>query len=165
MSDLSTNRGKLGGAILVVFLLAGTLLIASSLHAYWLLAQAQTWPGTPGKVVESTLTRSSKTFRPVVRYEYTIRGIRYFGGNWRFGPNHIGSKDEAEWAIVTFPLDSKPTVFVNPADPSQSVLDRKQVNGNVIQELLGGIVMLGMGLIIPICLLLNLLRGGGSSSK
>jgi hypothetical protein len=167
MTSTSTNSGKqlpqaLGYANLILLhallLGGGSVLIVWSIQAYRMLEQAQVWPATQAKVTESRVVYYHNNYRPVVRYEYTFEGVRYLGRTWRLGYDRTDSRDEAERAIATFPLDSRPTVFVNPADPNQSVLDREHLNGNV-KQLLGGIGVLGMGLIIPACALGSLLRG------
>jgi hypothetical protein len=81
------------------------------------------WPTAQGKVVESRVEYSNEFFYPVVAYTYehdarVIQGKRICSfeitGNWRSTPE--------KW-VRKYPVGSTVTVFVDPDDPHNSVLE------------------------------------------
>jgi hypothetical protein len=81
------------------------------------------WPTAPGNITESRVEHKSESFYPVVRYAYEYCGETYVGkkicsfeitGNWR---------STADRWVRRYPEGSLVTVFVDPMDPHNAVLE------------------------------------------
>ena len=101
---------------------------------------AMRWPTVPGEVIESSVgfppyemlrvlveiaTPASGPFdpyRPYVRYEYMVEGVRHEGEVIRFGTSDM-SKTEAEKMIGPYPAGTAVTVHYNPSDPQMATLE------------------------------------------
>jgi hypothetical protein len=96
----------------------------------WLRARAsRSWPRTGGRITESTLDREvrhgrSDSYMPRVRYEYTVGERTYGGSQLNFWGSVGGSRAVAERTTARYPAGATVTVYYNPQDPSEAVLDR-----------------------------------------
>ncbi len=123
------------------------------------------WPATQGKIVLSTVMTSTTRHRtdsgmwvertsyfPKVRYEYSVLGKAYTGERIAFGAakGHSAPAD-AEKVLARYPVGATVTVYYNPRDPAEAVLER---------EMRGGAFLLFVGLAFALstaCLLLSAL--------
>lgn len=90
------------------------------------------WPQVTGQVIISRIDRrttrssedSSTVYRVTVRYEYTVDGTDYtsstidFGGQKRYEMRSMASK-----FIRSYPKDKEVTVYYNPSNHSDAVLN------------------------------------------
>jgi hypothetical protein len=98
--------------------------------------QAAGWPATQGKVIESQVSDSvpdskiqNKLFEnmPRVRYSYTAGGRNFVGERISFGDDTGGANTQA--TLARYPVGKQVTVYVNPNDPEDSVLERDAPKG------------------------------------
>jgi len=93
------------------------------------LATASTWVETPATVVGSTLrswsTDDGTSYRADVLYEYSAGGRIWTSNRRDFFPFSSGDSDGARATLARHPQGSPTVCFVDPADPSRSVLDRR----------------------------------------
>jgi len=92
------------------------------------LAKASTWIETPATVVGSTLrswsTDDGTSYRADVLYEYTIDRRTWRSNRRIFFPLGSGDSDGARSVLSRYPEGTALTCFVDPSDPSRSVLER-----------------------------------------
>ncbi len=93
------------------------------------LAQASTWVETPATVVGSVLrswsTDDGTSYQADVLYEYSAGGRAWTSNRRDFFPFSSGDADGAEAVLARYPAGSMTVCFVDPADPTRSVLDRR----------------------------------------
>ena len=116
----------------------GLLFAAIGLIVFWFstvrplqrAAASDRWVETPCEVVASELVEShgddSTTYRVVVRYRYTWQGRRLESDRYDFaqGSTNIGV-DRMRAAVSAHPPGRRTVCFVNPADPTSAVLERR----------------------------------------
>jgi hypothetical protein len=91
---------------------------------------AQDWPGTMGVVTMSTIqirhTGRSRSEVPVVGYQYQVNGQSYTGGTIKAGEQYFSVRlyGDAQKTIEIYPVGAQVMVYYNPANPSESALER-----------------------------------------
>ena len=123
-SDLVITVGAIG----FIFLLFNVIFLAVIFSAQKDAAAAAKWPTTTGTVLMSTLesrrTNSGRhTQYPVVLYSYQAGGRSYQGNRIAPGPEVGGTG--APKRLVGYETGAQVTVFYNPNDPSDAVLETK----------------------------------------
>jgi hypothetical protein len=116
-----------GGWVFLMFALLFPGLIA--LAAAVKVAEAQrasTWTKASGQIVRSELVdekRPDKVIKvPRVEYEFTQGFHKYRGSRVDFAAVVAGP--DAKATVARYPVGQKVTVYFNPADPNESVIDR-----------------------------------------
>jgi hypothetical protein len=111
------------------------LIIFAMVYKYMEVMEAARWPSTPGRVVVSTSEAREvlagspgstdtelRNFAKIV-YEYTVAGRKYRCDRVNIGEN-MGNFEVAE-TIAKYPVGKAVTVYYNPRNRSQAVLDRE----------------------------------------
>jgi hypothetical protein len=96
--------------------------------------------------LDETQTDDGVTYQPVIKYTYQVMGENYEGSLISFGykaASYVNMK-KAEKAAARRPLGSQPTVYYDPNDPSQAVLERKFTPSSAFLGLVVGLVGIGM---------------------
>ncbi|GAB4199070.1 MAG: hypothetical protein OHK0022_19020 [Roseiflexaceae bacterium] len=128
-----------------------TAVLPLALLAFWLgsrawagfrrVHQARDWPVVPGRIVRSEVqevmvrvrrntsintTRTALRYRPRVIYQYVVGGVPHQGERLHFGDTTLSSDTAAANRIVArFQPSATVSVYYNPADPSDAVLERR----------------------------------------
>jgi hypothetical protein len=123
-SDLVITVGAIG----FIFLLFNVIFLAVIFSAQKDAAVAAKWPTTMGTILISTLeSRRTNSGRhaqyPVVLYSYQAGGRSYQGNRIAPGPEVGGTG--APKRLFGYQVGSQVTVFYNPNDPSDAVLETK----------------------------------------
>ena len=90
----------------------------------------QTWQSITGTVlissVQSSYSGGSHSTYPVVVYQYEVNGQRYQSQRIKAGEQFLNVRviGQAEATVNRYPIGSTVTVYYNPADPAESVLER-----------------------------------------
>ncbi len=105
--------------------------------------EALSWPTAAGTVYKSEVRKNEKAhrgkkYRAFIRYRYEVDGTAHAGKKVRFGPV-VTSAREAEATAREFPVDAAVTVYYNPDDPSDAVLDPSRPTGSARTKFLVGI--------------------------
>ena len=98
------------------------------------------WPATEGKIVRSWVKTSTSwdsdyrtrttAYYPAVQYEYTVLGKTYTGSRISFGGTAGKStRRAAEAALEGYPVGASVTVYYNPHNPQDAVLERTMHGG------------------------------------
>ena len=123
-SDLVITVGAIG----FIFLLFNVIFLAVIFSAQKDAAVAAKWPTTMGTILISTLeSRRTNSGRhaqyPVVLYSYQAGGRSYQGN--RIAPSPEVGGTGAPKRLVGYETGAQVTVFYNPNDPSDAVLETK----------------------------------------
>ena len=124
-----------GGAC--VFIVPVLLLVGFGIFMYRRSQQsnayrqvAQAWPSTTGTVLMSTVQsrrtgRSYSTY-PVVVYQYQVNGTPYQSQRIKAGEQFMSIRvtGQAQATAARYPVGAKVTVYYNPSNPAESVLEK-----------------------------------------
>jgi hypothetical protein len=124
-------------------------LIVLAVHLHVVASHAEEWTSTAGVVIASYVRKTgagnageagdTDSHSPVVKYEYRVGSDPYAGSRIGFGEffsNWYSSKNR----IRAFPKGSNVTVYFDPQDPGNAVLDRTYPS--VAIAMLAGIALL-----------------------
>jgi hypothetical protein len=121
--------------------------------------ESLSWPATIGTVSESTVKQgssvlmssdengeSSPVYTAEVSYSYQVGGVEYTSKRVTFGGSKSYSKREsAEKEAALYPVGTQLTVYYNPKNPKEAVLDRTAKGSNMVLGM--GIMFIIIGLI------------------
>jgi hypothetical protein len=152
---LVTIAGAVCGLAFVLgFVGAGIFLIYRSLQSRKRAEASQGWPSTQGQISESRVAHSTHTdsdgdtsdsYTPTIEYTYQVAGQAYTGRNLTFGfTQGYGNASKAQAVLAKYPVGAHVSVFYDPADPQQAVLERKA--GGYGTGMALGIIFLVIGL-------------------
>ncbi|MBN2148671.1 MAG: DUF3592 domain-containing protein [Anaerolineales bacterium] len=154
-----TNFGPLAFAVLCggIFILAswgiGIFLIFSSLRSRQKAQDSLSWSSTAGQITNAEVKESVSVddddrrryaYYPSVHYAYQVNGQAYTSKRISFG-GVIGynSPQKAEAYLAHFPVGSQASVYYNPQNPSEAVLERTA--GGSRWGMIVGLVCLAIG--------------------
>ena len=126
------------GAIIFgsIFVLAGAIMLVLSVNGYRDGQVTESWPSTTGRILSSSVQndvdtsrdsngrmRTRTRYEPVVQYEYEIDGRTYQG--YRIKAGDYGGAAQRAYAVVNrYPVGAHVSVYHDPADPGQAVLEQ-----------------------------------------
>lgn len=121
------------GILLLVFGGGGIYLIYLSIKNRQQAAQSQSWPSTAGQVVDARVVEGasghddmSENYVLRVEYEYTVAGTTYRSHQAAFGPRQSHRHyHQAQAQAGRYPVGAPVTVFYNPDNPQDAVLERR----------------------------------------
>jgi hypothetical protein len=114
--------------------------------------RSQTWPAVVGQVQQSQTVSYSRGRILRVDYEFQVNGVTYASSRFRFSPKNGPSTGEAIWE--DYAPGKAVTVFYNPDDPNQCVLQPGVYAGDGLI-----IVVFGAVLALFVAILWRSLRG------
>jgi hypothetical protein len=129
------------------------------------VSASRRWSSIPGRIITSELatrwtsggSRSSgyRAYFPKVVYEYQVGGQVYQGNRIMFGQFPANSRpDEAQRKLAQYPLNSTGSVFYNPANPSESVLEQSAPSARILW-IVAGILLMVILMALGLSLLLD----------
>lgn len=148
-----SNQASVAGALLFGGLaLGGGVLVAISLSDLLTGWRSQRWVPVEAKVVESRLTEvrqirsTNMAYRPAVVYRYEVAGRGHEAQQVAFGAMATPDRAAVESDLATrFAVGASLQVWVNPADPTEAVIEPGvQFMAGVRVTL--GLVLLAIGL-------------------
>ncbi len=173
--------GPLVGAVCVgIFMLvfggAGVFLIIRTRKSKEKAEASQNWPSTLGQVTQARIRRdmdmdedgpSRYTYVPVVEYTYEVGGQSYTSRAVRFGFNPtFNNEAKAQAALAPYPVGGQVTVYYNPDNPAEAVLERSAGGSNV--GLILGIIFIAVSVCLAcpalLALVFSFLAPAGVSS-
>ncbi len=109
-------------------MLGGGIALFFGVNAIFEGYQSNTWPVVQGIVVESDIQKNyspkhGRVYKPDVNYQYTFKGVSYLGN--RIHPINYSSDSisSVNKLLAKYPVDMDIEVFVNPKDPTKSLLE------------------------------------------
>lgn len=132
---------------------------------------SQGWPGTMGQVTVSEIRRdvdtdsegySSATYTPEVEYTYEVSGQVFTGKKISFGfKTGYGNRSKAEARLANYPEGSQVTVYYDPANPGDAVVERKPSGTSTMMVV--GIIFAVIGVCLACPLMIFILSGALST--
>jgi hypothetical protein len=100
------------------------------------------WPNVRGQVLSSDVRVSSDSeggdsYVPQVEYSYLVNDVEYRDDTIKFGENSYGRRRTAEEIANRYPVGQSVSVYYNPAEPDEAVLEPGVTAGSYL--------VLGMG--------------------
>ncbi len=127
------------GLFILVFIGGGGYLIYRSIQDRKKAKASLSWPSTTGRVIESRVIESrstdsdgdiSTTYKPYIRYEYQVVGATFTSDKLSIGPAVSTSNyRKSEEKVRRMPPGTPVTVFYNPDDPIDAVLEQRSNAG------------------------------------
>jgi hypothetical protein len=108
-----------------VIALVGFILIVKESNALQEATEKKQWMQTTGKILASEM-RGRKAYIPFVKYEYELNGKTYTAETELYSPQWGGKllrKETSENILSMFKPESTLTVYVNPKNHAESVLE------------------------------------------
>ena len=170
MSSLTQRRksGEPGSGCLAIFFLlfaivGGALLWFLLIRPMLKVNAARSWEAVPCTVVESRVDESSgddgSTYKALVNASYRYGGAEHQAPYDFSGKTYSSGYDGKAEIVARYPVGSRITCYVNPEDPSESVISR-EMSGAYLFGLLGLFFMLP-----GIIGLFWMMRGGATRSR
>ncbi len=142
-----------GGLFLLIFIGLGIWLVIKSIQDKKKAGESQNWPSTLGTITQSQVSESVSTsdddlpsYHPSVKYSYAVGGESFESNKIYFGAVSSGSQKKAQEVIARYSQGSTVTVFYNPINPKEAVLERQSKSTTVMLVL--GIVFVLMAVCI-----------------
>lgn len=141
--------------ILIPLCLGGVFfLIGAGVLIYALIMRkkantAQAWPAVSGQVYSSSVREQhhedsegnvSWTYTPEVMYQYNVAGAVFQAKRIAFGAAGSGKRQTAEQVAARYQPGQTVTVYYNPQNPGDAVLERQVQNGRTLL-ILGGVFL------------------------
>lgn len=115
------------------------------LHQRRKMRASENWQGTTGTIrfagIRENKDSDSIEYEVWLDYEYVAGGAKYMGNRIELGRRTYLRKRRAERELDRYPVHSSVTVFFNPENPKEAVLERKATDNPAY--LVMGIFMLG----------------------
>jgi len=149
---MSGNLFCLGG-VGVIFVLVALFAARSTIKDWRRYRESGKWVPVTGQIITSNVTarNSSKggsIYGINVLYDYQVMGQAYQGDQVSFGAEGTGfqTRRKAEKQLARFPMGGKTTIYYDPNDPRQAVLERKfDITGAILVVILG---LAGLAMIV-----------------
>lgn len=133
-----------------IFLLAGLGFSSFFVRGAWRAVEARSWTETPCTLLESAVRSHSSsdggdTYSIAVVYTYVVGGREHRSERYNFlGGSSSAHKSKAEW-VTAHPAGTRTVCWVNPANPTEAVLDRGLSWEYLIVLVPGLFVAVGLG--------------------
>ena len=129
----------------------GALLFWQAWRRQQKVKASMSWPYVPGRVIAASVrqvvergdaqTRDITNYVPFVQYEYQVGGQNYQGNRLAFQEKGYNSHKKAFKLVAAYPAGNPVSVYYDPANPQNAVLERK-AHGNNFLLAVGGILVL-----------------------
>jgi len=125
----------------LIFLL-GLLLAAFGVYQLRLVTKSKAWPSAPGQILlahvearhapsSTSEDADSNAYYPVLQYQFQAGPYLYRGHRIGFSEQGYASAARAAKALTPYPAGQSVWVYFNPANPNESVLERKNNSGYI----------------------------------
>src|SRR5437868_11267780 len=144
----------MAGLFALVFVGGGCFCILIPIYLFFKGRLSETWPSTSGQIVSAEIKESSspddgRQFYLRVTYSYRINGTAYTSSKISVADRGYYSWQEAANALRRYPVRSSVTVWFNPYDFTDALIERNRMPGRAILVLLlVGLMFIGMGVLV-----------------
>lgn len=115
-----------GGLFLVIGLVVSYFMLVRPLTS---VARANRWVETPCRIlsarVEEHDSDDGNTYSIEIEYEYTVDGVVYHGDRYNFFGGSSSGREGKQAVVNRYRAMERPVCYINPQDPSESVLVRR----------------------------------------
>jgi len=142
LSSLFASRGGSSAALTksapAIFfglfaVVGGALLYFVAIRPLRLWHAARTWPAVPCEIVSSSVgshtstdskRHTSTTYSIDITYRYKVAGREYRSDRYEVMGGSSSGRSRKEQVVARYPAGSKTSCYVDPADPTEALLDR-----------------------------------------
>ena len=118
----------------IVLLVMGLIILLGAVKLFFQSSASSRWSSELGVVTVSETT----TGNALLVYSYTVHGVRYENNRRSFfSEGAIESPDYAEEVVQQYPVGKEVTVYYNPDDPSDAVLEPGSVVPIIVPIIIG----------------------------
>ncbi len=121
-------RARVVDALRLAFSISAVVLIVFGLYSMRETSRSRGWAETSGRVIQSSVNsftnRGTTTYRPLVVYSYSVDGVRFTCTRIAFRSMASGNRSAAARVAADYPVGRTVTLFYDPQQPDQSVLER-----------------------------------------
>ena len=138
----------------LVFFGIGMALLVNGVRETWGAWRSQSWRTTTGTIISSevdfnTDSDGDLTYVPLIKFEYLPDHPDYIGQTLaservQFAQISTNNRDAVQETVDCYPIGSDVTVYINPSDPTDAVLEPGFTWSLLFFPLLGG-VLTGVG--------------------
>jgi len=138
------------GGVGVFFILVCLLAATTAIKDWRRYRESENWVPTTAQIITGNIIarRGSKNTSYVldITYAYNVLGQSYESNQFSFGSKGTGydTRKKAEGMLAKYPTGSHATIYHNPNNPQQAVLERKYDSTGVILAVILGILGVGM---------------------
>jgi len=144
----------------LIFFALGVLMLYFGFNSMKTLRESKSWQSVKGEIVSSTVEirqeesngKMIEMYYPNIRYGYFVAGSQFFNNKISFGDYGSNKRRTASKICNNYPADLAVTVYYNPKDPQNSVLERKAGLGNLVTLGVGILFILG-GILLFVALI------------
>ena len=140
------------GGVGVIFILVCLLAATTAIKDWRRYRESDSWVPATAQIITGYIIarRGSKNTSYVldITYTYKVLGQSYESNQFSFGSEGTGydTRKKAEGMLAKYPTGSQATIYHDPNNPQQAVLERKYDSTGAILAVILGI--LGVGMIV-----------------
>jgi hypothetical protein len=138
------------GLVASILVLVSAVLIGIGWFNHRRAQAALAWPMAPGQVLASGIGQQSgengMTYYPQVNYAYNVNGQTYQNQRIVFGGGQTGNRGPAEKTVARYPPGSSVSVYFNPANAQDAVLERRSGSTGLLVGMGAAMLIGGCGL-------------------
>lgn len=143
-AQLTPASRLLGTLFFLAFFLMGSMFEVFVVREFVIILRTYAWRQTPCRILASEVVSNEGDYRFAVRYEYTVGSATFVGE--KFKRNfHNGDYDKQAGRVQQYSVGNPAVCWVNPADPSEAILQRDSLFFGLI--LLFPLIFIGIGAI------------------
>lgn len=147
MSEQPSFRGVSWLAIVIGLLfiaIAGVGAFTGFLFTLFAVLGAQQWNAVDGRIRDSAVVERDGAYRADIAYTYEVDGGRYMADRVFFGIEEGSAYD----LVDRYPAGAPVTVYVNPSDPQEAVLERRLGEESIVTGIVSAVfIAAGIGLV------------------
>jgi hypothetical protein len=165
---MSQNQNTKSGLFFgfIIFLGLGIATFYFGMNNYKMYKASKSWPSVKGTVTESRVAirqtesdgKMINMYYPKVVYHYFVNDTSFTNNKISFGEYGTDKRKHANKVIGKYPVNSEVTVYYNPKNPQEAVLERKAGFGNYLTLGVGLAFILG-GILLLFALIKKIISG------
>jgi hypothetical protein len=146
----------------VVFLGLGVALFLAGQAQRRKAKLVESWPTTPGVIQMCDLEEhhstdsdgmTSRTYEPVIEYDYRFMGMTYTGNQYRMGSKGSSyNRKKAETIASRYPINTRVDVRYNPDKPEEAVLELGSASAPILMTIGAIFAVVGAVLLVTFIL-------------
>jgi hypothetical protein len=135
---------------LVAWMLIGTgVLTLASIPVLARRGRRTAWIEVPGAITQSEVRRNGELYEPFIRYEYVVQSRTYTGATVRSALVSYNWSGPARRICERYPVGAKISVYVDPEQPGNAVLEfGSRLGGMVVICLASAILVISGGMLL-----------------
>jgi len=161
--------GLFGGLFFLIF---GLIILIFAIQTSVISIESEGWPTVDGTITSSMIDvyeeRDTSTgdddfpptyttyYEPEITYSYSINGVDYSFDKISFSRTRFVIQSEAQEVIDEYSTGTNVTVYYNPSNPSEAVLEPGiQNSGGMICSTIGALIFVVLGALIVLSVVKN----------